>query len=170
MVAHPTTPYPDLDALTGRLDEVSRAEHNRYVDTAGARRPGCSATPRRPTSCCSASPCSPAPIAVDPARIERAIELNGVAVERNVAAFRWGRRWAAFPAEVEQAAGLAGRAAPETTDELIDRLAADLVGYQSEALRPALPRPRRRRPRGRAARSTRRAPRSPRRSPATATS
>ena len=34
MVAHPTTPYPNLDALTGRLDEVSRADHNRYVDSA----------------------------------------------------------------------------------------------------------------------------------------
>ena len=49
-----------------------------------------------------------------------------------MAAFRWGRRWAAFPAEVEQAAGMATGAPPETTDQLIDRLAADLVGYQSE--------------------------------------
>jgi indolepyruvate ferredoxin oxidoreductase len=72
-------------------------------------------------------------IPVAPARIERAIELNGVAVARNLAAFRWGRRWAAFPAEVEQAAGLAAPAAPETTNELVDRLAADLVAYQSEA-------------------------------------
>ena len=67
--------------------------------------PGCSATRRRPTSSCSASPCRPAPSPVDPAHIERAIELNGVAVERNIAAFRWGRRWAVDPDEVEQAAG-----------------------------------------------------------------
>ena len=133
MVAHPTTPYPDLGALTGRLDEVSRAEHNRYVDARRRWRPGCSATRRRPTSCCSASPSRPARSPSTRRSIERAIELNGVAVARNVAAFRWGRRWVGVPGR-----GRAGRpaspapVAPETTDELIDRLAADLVGYQSE--------------------------------------
>jgi len=55
-----------------------------------------------------------------------------VAVDRNVAAFRWGRRWAAFPTDVEQATGLVVDVVPETLDELIDRLADDLVGYQSE--------------------------------------
>ena len=34
MVAHPTTPYPELDLLTGRLDEVSRSEANRYPNAA----------------------------------------------------------------------------------------------------------------------------------------
>ena len=109
MVAHPTTPYPDLGALTGRLDEVSRADHNRYVDAAGAghravrrRDDGQHPAARRRRAGRRRSPSSPA-------AIERAIELNGVAVARNVAAFRWGRRWAAFPAEVEQAAGIAGR-------------------------------------------------------------
>ena len=29
--------------------------------------------------------------------IERAIELNGVAVAKNLAAFRWGRAWATDP-------------------------------------------------------------------------
>ena len=137
----------------------------------GARRPGCSATPRRPTSCCSASPCRPGAIAVDPARIERAIELNGVAVERNVAAFRWGRRWAAIPTEVEQAAGHRRAVRPETLDELIDRLAADLVDYQSRALRRALPSTSSSVARdGRAARRPGEHARSPRPSPATATS
>ena len=37
--------------------------------------------------------------------IERAIELNGTAVEANLAAFRWGRRWTVDPGEVEKAAG-----------------------------------------------------------------
>ena len=37
--------------------------------------------------------------------IERAIELNGTAVEANLTAFRWGRRWAVDPDEVEKAAG-----------------------------------------------------------------
>lgn len=33
--------------------------------------------------------------------IEQAIELNGASVDANRAAFRWGRRWAAAPGEVE---------------------------------------------------------------------
>ena len=34
---------------------------------------------------------------IDPANLERAIELNGVAVQQNIAAFRFGRQWAVDP-------------------------------------------------------------------------
>jgi indolepyruvate ferredoxin oxidoreductase len=132
MVSHPTTAYPELSALTGRLGEVSRAGDNRLLDTA-ALAVGLFGDTTTANVMLLGVAVQHGAIAVDPARVERAIELNGVAVERNVTAFRWGRRWAAFPAEVEQAAGLTMPAAPETTSQLIDRLAADLVGYQSEA-------------------------------------
>ena len=72
-------------------------------------------------------------IPVPPEAIERAIALNGVAVDTNLAAFRWGRAWADDPEAVERAAGLPQTPRPETIDELIDRLADDLVGYQSVA-------------------------------------
>ncbi len=132
MVSHPTTAYPERSALTGRLDEVTRGEANRFVDTA-ALAIGLfgDTTPANVMLLGVAVQHGAIPVA--PAKIERAIELNGVAVARNLAAFRWGRRWAAFPAEVEQAAGLAAPAAPETTSQLVDRLAADLVAFQSEA-------------------------------------
>ena len=92
------------------------------------------------------------PIPVD--AVEQAIRLNGVAVERNLAAFTWGRRWVADRSGVEQqlarrsASGLrvdtdplpeqlAGRIArldlPERGRARIGLLAADLVGYQDEA-------------------------------------
>jgi indolepyruvate ferredoxin oxidoreductase len=132
MVSHPTTPYPELSALTGRLGEVSRADDNRFLDTA-ALAIGLFGDTTTANVMLLGVAVQQGAIAVSPDRIERAIELNGVAVERNVAAFRWGRRWAAFPAEVEQAAGLTAPAAPETTNELVGRLAADLVDYQSEA-------------------------------------
>ena len=170
MVAHPRRRTPSSAALTGRLDEVSRPADNRYLDSGGARHRACSATPRRPTCSCSASPCSRARSPSTRRAIERAIELNGVAVERNVAAFRWGRRWA-----VDPDGGRAGRrhrrpGTPETTDELIDRLAADLVGYQSARYARRFRRPRRRGPVGRAARRPGEHARSPRPSPATCTS
>ena len=63
-----------------------------------------------------------------PSTMEQAIELNGVAVERNLAAFRWGRQLGG------RASRRPGRRRPralpnpaETTDELVERLAADLV-------------------------------------------
>ena len=111
--------YPELDALTGRLDEVSRAELNRYVDAAAhrhravrrrhdgqhpaarrrragrrRRRPS-----RRPSSGRSSSTASPS--------------------KRNVAAFRWGRRWVVAPARGRGGGG------PAPTPRARDRRRAD---------------------------------------------
>jgi indolepyruvate ferredoxin oxidoreductase len=73
--------------------------------------------------------------------IERAIELNGTAVESNLAAFRWGRRWTVEPTEVEKAAGasIAYALEPYPIDgidddelrNLAERRAGDLVAYQN---------------------------------------
>jgi indolepyruvate ferredoxin oxidoreductase len=73
--------------------------------------------------------------------IERAIELNGTAVELNLSAFRWGRRWAIDPGEVEKAAGASVAYALEPYSvegiddavlrELVERRAGDLVDYQN---------------------------------------
>jgi indolepyruvate ferredoxin oxidoreductase len=40
-------------------------------------------------------------VPVSPLRLREAIELNGVAVSANLAAFEWGRRWADSPAKVD---------------------------------------------------------------------
>ncbi|MGZ4671075.1 MAG: indolepyruvate ferredoxin oxidoreductase family protein [Ilumatobacteraceae bacterium] len=73
--------------------------------------------------------------------IERAIELNGTAVEANLSAFRWGRRWTVDPDEVDRAAGasIAYDLQPYAIDgiddavlrELVERRAGDLVAYQN---------------------------------------
>ncbi len=69
--------------------------------------------------------------------INKAIELNGVAVEANKRAFRWGRRGAHDLARVEKA--IAPKAEPQShhlsqdLDELISRRADFLTGYQNAA-------------------------------------
>ena len=67
-------------------------------------------------------------IPVDVQYIERAITLNGVAVEKNLAAFGWGRAWVADPVATDIAAGVV---AVDEAGPVRARLAADLVGYQS---------------------------------------
>ena len=69
--------------------------------------------------------------------IERAIELNGVAVEMNREAFRWGRR-AARDLEAVERLALQGDeglepAAPTSLDEFVERRAADLTAWQNAA-------------------------------------
>ena len=75
-------------------------------------------------------------VPVSAAAIERAIEINRVAVGMNRSAFRWGRRAAHDLAAVETLA--APEAAPggersRTLDELIERRVAHLTAYQDAA-------------------------------------
>jgi indolepyruvate ferredoxin oxidoreductase len=69
---------------------------------------------------------------VSPEALERAIELNGVAVAANKRAFAWGRRFALDRGEAEKilSALRPSPKEPETLDELIDRRADFLAGYQ----------------------------------------
>ncbi len=66
--------------------------------------------------------------------VERAIELNGVAVERNLLAFHLGRAAVADPSLVPDKAPDSSEAAPQTLQELLPQRAAALAVYQDEAL------------------------------------
>jgi indolepyruvate ferredoxin oxidoreductase len=123
--------YPEQAALRARLDQVSRPDANRYLDAAAITRGLFGATTTANILVLGAAVQLGA-IPVGPASIERAIELNGVAVEQNVAAFRFGRRWILDPDAVEAAAGVPA-ARIESLDQLVDRLAADLTDYQDAA-------------------------------------
>ncbi|PIW27827.1 MAG: indolepyruvate ferredoxin oxidoreductase [Rhodospirillales bacterium CG15_BIG_FIL_POST_REV_8_21_14_020_66_15] len=73
---------------------------------------------------------------VSAAAVERAIELNGVAVDFNKQAFAWGRRAAHDPALAHKLAG--GHADDEASqafdlDAFIERRMADLTAYQDAA-------------------------------------
>ena len=67
--------------------------------------------------------------------IEKAIELNGVAVSMNHQAFMWGRRAAHNYAAVETIVGdnVEGALAVEGLDEMVNKRAAFLSDYQNEA-------------------------------------
>ena len=66
--------------------------------------------------------------------LERAIELNGVAVEFNLQAFEWGRRAAVDPGEVEKTAGVKLEFEPLTNlDDIVADRVARLTDYQSRA-------------------------------------
>ncbi|TPW14803.1 MAG: putative oxidoreductase [Acidimicrobiaceae bacterium] len=97
MVVHPETPYPHDEAVA-RLRATTRLLIE--ADALGH-----------------------IPIAAE--HIEQAIELNGVAVGRNLAAFRLGRRDGAADSESMPSTE------PEALEALIARLVDDLTGYQS---------------------------------------
>ena len=73
------------------------------------------------------------------AALQRAIELNGVAVQDNQRAFDWGRCAAAQPQQTARQAA-AAEASPASRefsrdlDEVVARRSAELVAYQHEAM------------------------------------
>ncbi|HEY5664999.1 MAG TPA: indolepyruvate ferredoxin oxidoreductase family protein [Ilumatobacter sp.] len=132
MVIHPDSlRYPQQTTLRARLDAVSRPEHNRYLD-AGAITLGLFGSSASANVLTLGVAVQSGALPLQPASLERAIELNGVAVAQNIAAFRFGRQWAVDPDAVEAAAGIE---APrlESLDQMVARLAADLADYQHEA-------------------------------------
>ncbi|NND75680.1 MAG: indolepyruvate ferredoxin oxidoreductase family protein [Ilumatobacter sp.] len=153
MITHPDIAYP-TDSIDHRLDEAGRPGANRFPDASAlaAALTG-DAAQANVFLLGVAVQDGHLPVALD--AIARAIDLNGVAVDANLAAFDWGRRWAADPATVERTAMAGGgRAAIETVtvadvppalatrvaavggdDELaalLTMLTGDLVGFQDE--------------------------------------
>ncbi len=132
MVVHPDSKrYPEQLALRNRLDEVSRPDVNRYLD-AGALTRGLFGSTATANVLTLGAAVQIGALPIEPASLERAIELNGVAVEQNVAAFRFGRQWAIDPDLVEAAAGIQA-VRLESLDQMIERLAGDLADYQDTA-------------------------------------
>jgi indolepyruvate ferredoxin oxidoreductase len=72
------------------------------------------------------------PVSLD--AIMRAIELNGVEIEKNKQAFTWGRVAADHPEHVEDLAVTQEVRVPETLERITERRAKFLVEYQDEAL------------------------------------
>ncbi len=145
MIGKPELAYPSIEELTGRVATDTRADLNRFVD-AGAITQALFGSTASANIFLVGVALQSGVLPVTPDRVEEAIELNGVAVDTNRAAFRAGRHWAISPeayaqhAEVkadydldvpELSAKLARRANAFGID-IIATLAADLVAYQNE--------------------------------------
>jgi indolepyruvate ferredoxin oxidoreductase len=150
MVTQVASAFPDVSGLTGALDRATRSAANLYLDSlhlsealfgdhmpAGLLLLG------------AAYQAGLVPLRAE--SIERAIELNGVSVEANRLAFRWGRRWVTDRAAVEAATeagatvvGLAPEGSAVTAlpalaafsgelRRLLEIRAPDLAAYQDAA-------------------------------------
>jgi indolepyruvate ferredoxin oxidoreductase len=152
-VVHPDMPSPSLDELRVRINSMSRSTENVWIDAAAVTEGIFGDTTMAnilQIGVAYQSGFVPIP-SVD---VERAIELNGVAVERNIAAFRYGRLWVLNPAKVPTSHGpdVAKKSvakSPELARSLVARIdnissdnslrkllrsrSEDLVGYQSVA-------------------------------------
>jgi len=95
----------DLDAYLRELDSRSTPEANRYADAQAITR-GLLGSSLTANMFLLGVAYQAGTLPVTAESIENAIELNGAAVNANVAAFRWGRAWYLDPESVERAAGL----------------------------------------------------------------
>jgi indolepyruvate ferredoxin oxidoreductase len=131
MVLNPAVAYPELADLERRLDASSKAELNRYAPV-GELVAGLFGDTTTANVFLLGVAHQAGVLPLSTSNLERAIELNGVAVERNLAALAWGRQWVIDPDAVVDAAGLASASAPESASlDPIAMRAADLVAYQS---------------------------------------
>jgi indolepyruvate ferredoxin oxidoreductase len=143
MVYDKTITYPETAYLLNRLGQVSRTVHS--LDALAAAQNLFGSTAAANFLLIGAAYQTGA-LRLPAESIEEAIELNGVAVKANVAAFRWGRIAIADPARFDDVVSPArdrrpalppGRVLEGATfsgevGDLISRRAANLVQFQSE--------------------------------------
>ena len=149
-VADPSVPSPGAEALAARFEARAGADHMFTLDSIRLAEvlTGSGATANT-LLIGVAVQSGLVPIELD--AIREAIRLNGVAVDSNLAAFEWGRRWFHAPDEVESVKAANDRSGlrvdvpplpsrlgkqvkalklPTATNALVSMLAADLVAYQ----------------------------------------
>ncbi len=151
MIGHVDRRLPTLDELRERLASASDVDATRLGD-AGAITEALLGNATTANTFVIGAAVQFGALPIDHASIEEAIALNGVAVDANLAAFRWGRRWIVDRAAVEQAADAVRQAATpemnvpelpakltrrvdalrlgEDVRSLVAMLAADLVAFQ----------------------------------------
>ena len=95
MISQPDIPYPDAE-IAARLDAAGPTDKSRRVDAVAVTEALVgSAAPSNVFLLGVAVQDGTIPVST--AAVEQAIDLNGIAVDANLAAFAWGRRWAVDP-------------------------------------------------------------------------
>jgi indolepyruvate ferredoxin oxidoreductase len=134
MVVDVDTPAPSAMAARAAIDAATRAEENVYVDAQRiAERMLDDVAPANVVVLGAAWQLGLLPVSLN--ALQDAFRLNGVAVERNLAALEWGRAWVAVPAVVLDA--MADKPAEPQLDRRANEL-IDGVTREAGALRRAL--------------------------------
>jgi indolepyruvate ferredoxin oxidoreductase len=113
--------FPELAGQLDKIDAATRSEHNLYLDAQRLSERLFGDHMMTNTLALGAA-YQRGLLPVSAEALERAIELNGAAVEKNLAALRWGRAVVAAPDAVE-----AATSAPETVEAV--RELSDLDQY-----------------------------------------
>jgi indolepyruvate ferredoxin oxidoreductase len=124
--------FPDLDRFRSAIDGATRASENVWIDAAGIAQRVFGSQPAANVLVVGLA-YQRGLLPVSSASIERAIELNGVAVHANLEAFRLGRRLAAEPqllAELEDVVDTE-EAGPAPLTGKLSRM-ADQIGGDAE--------------------------------------
>jgi indolepyruvate ferredoxin oxidoreductase len=145
MVVDSERPAPAADALAASVDAVTVAAENVRLDAEGlALDLFGDSMPASVIALGAAYQLGALPVSAR--AITRALQLNGTAVDANVAAFEWGRAVVVAPEEVERArrpaepdelpiapaaAELVGRDVDGELRRLLEVRASDLIGYQN---------------------------------------
>jgi indolepyruvate ferredoxin oxidoreductase len=152
MVSDTETSFPPLDGIVSRIESATRGDRALFLD-AGALSQALFADHMPANVIMLGAAYQHGCLPVSATAIERALELNGAAVELNRAAFRWGRACAIDPTAVARASAappstastldqpppaavarrLASAQLPADLHRLLARRAADLAGYQDGA-------------------------------------
>ncbi len=152
-VAHPDLQMPTADELLARIDDATIPERRHWADATALASALVGDTVAANIFVVGMAVQSGL-LPLRPSSIEEALALNGVAVERNQAAFRWGRQWIADPEGVETvveaqhpapaAPPTVGKALGDSIDKLaapgsglhatLTMLSAELTAFQNEGL------------------------------------
>ena len=136
MITHLDVELPTSDALIKRIAGRSRSQAHFWADAAAITEDlfgNATSANLFVVGMAIQAGCLP----VAPARLEAAIELNGVAIEANRAAFRWGRAQVAMPRRVEAArkrAHIVGVAASSAIAPVVEVVFSPAVRKRIDAL------------------------------------
>jgi indolepyruvate ferredoxin oxidoreductase len=127
MVVDPAERFPELSGQVDRIDGVTRGEHNLYLN-AQLLSERLFGDHMMANTLLLGAAYQRGLLPVSGAALERAIELNGAAVEKNLAALAWGRAVVARPDALELAVAVPEPPRAEPTEaelELIDLAAGE---------------------------------------------